>query len=139
MTILLTLHSLNRWLVTLAAIALIVRLIIGLVKKQPFDKTASALTSAFTGLMDVQMLLGLLFFVLDGLGKTGFPLYRWEHVVIMFLAVMVAHMSARWKKKDDAVRTRNTLITVSVSLLLIFIGIIPLGGWTRWWHVTGLF
>jgi hypothetical protein len=139
MTALLTIHSIVRWLVTLAAIALIIRLVIGLVRKQPFDKSATALTSAFSGLMDTQMLLGILFFVLDGLGKTGFPPYRWEHAVTMVLAVIAAHTSARWKKQDDAVRTRNTLISVSVSLLLVFIGIAPLGGWTRWWHITGLF
>jgi len=139
MIAILTIHSIVRWLVTLAAIALIVRLVIGLIRKQPFDKSATALTSAFSGLMDTQMLLGLLFFVLDGLGKTGFPPYRWEHAVTMFLAVGAAHISARWKKKDDAIRTRNTLITVVISLLLVFIGIAPLGGWTRWWHITGLF
>ena len=139
MTILLTIHSINRWLVTLAALAMIVRLIIGLVKKQPFDRSAAALTSAFSGLMDVQLLLGVLFFVLDGLAKTGFPTYRWEHAITMFLAVIVAHAPAIWKKKPDAVRTRNTLIAVSVSLLLVFLGIIPLGGWPRWWHISGLF
>jgi hypothetical protein len=139
MSVLLTIHSINRWLATLAALALIIRLIIGLIKKQPFDKSASTLTSAFSGLMDLQMLLGILFFVLDGLGKTGFPAYRWEHAVTMLLAVIVAHLPAIWKKHADAFRTRNTLIAVSVSLLLVFIGISPLGGWTRWWHITGLF
>jgi hypothetical protein len=139
MTVLLTIHSIVRWLVTLAAIALLARLVIGLAQKQPFDKSATDLTSAFSGLMDTQMLLGILFFVLDGFGKTGFPPYRWEHAVTMFLAVIVAHLPAMWKKKNDAIRTRNTLIAVAVSLLLIFIGIGPLGGWTRWWHVTGLF
>jgi Flp pilus assembly pilin Flp len=139
MTVLLTIHSITRWLVTLTAIALIVRLVIGLIKKQPFDKSARALTGAFSGLMDTQMLLGILFFVLDGLGKTGFPPYRWEHAVTMFLAVVVAHLPAMWKNKSDAVRTRNTLIAVVVSLLLVFTGIGPLGGWTRWWHIRGLF
>jgi hypothetical protein len=139
MIALLTVHSIVRWLVTLAAIALIIRLVLGLAKKQPFDKSATALTGAFSGLMDTQMLLGLLFFILDGLGKTGFPPYRWEHAVTMFLAVIVAHLPAIWKKKDDSIQTRNTLIAVVVSLLLVFIGIGPLGGWTRWWHVTGLF
>ena len=139
MTVLLTIHSIVRWLATLVAIALLVRLVIGLVKKQPFDKTASALTGAFGGLMDTQLLLGLLLFVLDGLGKIGFPPYRWEHAVTMFLAVIVAHLPAMWKKQTDAVRTRNTLIAIAVALLLVFISIRPLGGWTRWWHVTGLF
>jgi len=139
MTVLLTIHSITRWLATLAALALVVRLILGLIKKQPFDQTASALTAAFGGLMDTQLLLGLLLFVLDGLGKTGFPPYRWEHAVTMFLAVIVAHLPSIWKKQTDAVRTRNTLIAVVVSLLLVFAGIHPLGGWTRWWHVAGLF
>ena len=139
MTILLTIHSIVRWLATLVAITLVVRLVIGLAKKQPFDKAANALTGAFGGLMDTQMLLGILFFVLDGFGKTGFPPYRWEHAVTMFLAVIVAHLPAMWKKQDDSVRTRNTLIAVAVSLMLVFIGVGPLGGWTRWWHVTGLF
>jgi Flp pilus assembly pilin Flp len=139
MTVLLTIHSILRWLATLVALALIVRLALGLIKQQPFDKSASALTGAFGGLMDTQMLLGILFFVIDGLGKTGFPPFRWEHAVTMLLAVIVAHLSAMWKKKDDATRTRNTLITVIVSLLLVFAGIRPLGGWMRWWHITGLF
>jgi hypothetical protein len=139
MSILLTIHSINRWLVTLVALALLIRLVIGLVKKQPFDKSAAALTSAFGGLIDLQMLLGVLFFVLDGLAKTGFPPYRWEHAVIMVMAVIAAHIPARFKNSDAAARTRNTLLAVSASLLLIFIGVAPLGGWTRWWHITGLF
>jgi len=139
MTILLTIHSITRWLATLTAIALIARLVIGLIKKQPFDKSARALTGAFGGLMDTQMLLGVMFFILDGLGKTGFPPYRWEHALTMLMAVIVAHLPALWKNKDDATRTRNTLIAVIVSLLLVFAGIRPLGGWTRWWHITGWF
>ncbi len=139
MTVLLTIHSITRWLATLTAIALLVRLAIGLIKKQPFDKSAQTLTGAFGGVMDTQLLLGVLFFVLDGFGKTGFPPYRWEHTITMVLAVIVAHLPAMWKNKDDAIRTRNTLITVVVSLLLVFAGIQPLGGWVRWWHITGLF
>lgn len=139
MTILLTLHSIVRWLVTLAALALIVRLAMGLAQKQPFDKSARILTSSFSGLMDTQMLLGILFLVVDGLGTTGFPRYRIEHAATMVVAVIVAHLPAMWKKADDGIRTRNTLIAVVVSLLIIFIGIAPIGGWPRWWHITGLF
>lgn len=139
MLILLTIHSITRWLVTLTAIALIVRLIIGVVKKRPFDKTTSALTGAFGGLMDLQLLLGVLFLVLDGMGPIGFPGYRLEHAVTMLLAVIVAHLPAMWKKQADTVRMRNTLIAVSVSLLLVFVGVRSLGGWTRWWHITGWF
>ncbi|SRR5258706_12783685 len=139
MMILLTIHSITRWLVTLVAIVLIVRLSIGLIQKRPFDQSASRLTSTFAGLMDVQMLLGVLFLLVSGFGGTGFPVYRWEHAITMFLAVIAAHLPAVWKKATDDVRTRHTLLAVVLSLLLVFLGIVPIGGWTRWWHITGWF
>jgi hypothetical protein len=139
MTVLLTLHSITRWLVTLAALALIIRLVLGLVKKQAFDKGTSTLLSAFNGLMDTQALLGILFFVFSGMGEAGFPRYRWEHAVTMLVATIVAHLPAMWKKKDDSTRTRNTLIAVCFALLLVFLGVSSIGGWTRWWHISGLF
>ena len=139
MTIVLTIHSLIRWIIMLVALALIVRLSIGLVKKQPFDKIAAGLTSAFAGLMDTQMLLGGLFFLVSGFGGMGFPTYRWEHAIVMLLAIVTAHLPRVWKKAEDGVRTRHTLLAVVISLLLVFLGIMPIGGWARWWHITGLF
>jgi hypothetical protein len=141
MLILLTIHSIVRWIITLVALALIVRLAWGLAKKLPFDKTARALTAAFSGLMDAQMLLGILFLLVSGFGLVsgatdGFPRYRWEHAVAMTLAVIVAHLPARWKNAADNIRTRNTLIAVVIALLIVFLGIMPLGGWTRWWNIT---
>ncbi|MEI7845590.1 MAG: hypothetical protein WCK35_07290 [Chloroflexota bacterium] len=139
MTNLLIIHSINRWMVTLVALALVSRFSVGLIRKQAWDKSATILTTVFGGLLDIQLLLGLMMFVLEGLGPKGFPTYRWEHAVTMLLAVIVAHLTSMWKKQIDSVRLRNTLITVLLSLLLIFIGIGPLGGWVRWWHITGLF
>ncbi len=139
MSLLLIIHSITRWLATLVILALLIRLIIGLIRNQPWDKSATIFTSAMGGLLDTQLLLGLLLFVLDGLGKTGFPAFRWEHATTMLLAVILAHLPAMWKKQIDSVRTRNTLIVVFLVLLLIFVGVQPLGGWARWWHVTGLF
>jgi hypothetical protein len=139
MSILLIIHSITRWLAILVALALVIRLVLGMIKKLPFDKNAAALTSAFGGLMDTQLLLGGVFFVADGLTKTGFPLFRWEHSVVMLLAASVAHLPSMWKKKADDVRTRNTLIAVVVCLLLIFAGVSFLDDWTSRWHIFGLF
>ncbi len=136
MIILLTIHSITRWLIVLVALALIARLIVGLVKKQPFDKAARSLTMAFGGLMDTQMLLGILYLLWSGFGEMGFPRYRLEHTLAMVVAVIVAHLPAMWKKAEDGTRTRNTLIAVVVSLLIIFIGVVPIGGWARWWHIS---
>jgi len=135
MNILLTIHSIVRWAITLVAIALIVRLVLGLVQKRAFDKSARVLLASFNGLMDVQLLLGILLLVV-GYSTLGLPRYRLEHAGMMLLAVIVSHIPAAWKKLPDQIRTRNTLIAVIVALLIIFIAIIPIGGWFRWWHIT---
>lgn len=136
MTILLTIHSIVRWAIVLVAIALIVRLVIGLIGKRPFDKTARILTTAFTGLMDTQLLLGLLYLLIIGFSTASWPRYRLEHAGMMIIAVIIAHLPAMWKKASDQKRTRNVLIAVIVSLIFIAIGISPIGGWVRWWHIT---
>lgn len=138
MSTLLIIHSIFRWLAAIAALALIIRLAAGLARRQAFDRTAAALSSAFSGLMDTQMLLGLLLFILGGVAGIGFPAYRVEHALIMLSAVVVSHLPAIWKKAGDPARTRNTLLAVLSSALLIFLGVGPLG-WTRWLHITGLF
>jgi uncharacterized membrane protein YfhO len=97
------------------------------------------LSGAFSGLMDLQAALGVLYFLWNGFAQTGFPAYRWEHAVTMLLAVVAAHLPRMWKNLEDTKRYRNAFLAVLVALLLVFAGIAPIGGWTRWWHITGLF
>lgn len=135
MLIILTIHSIVRWFVVLAAIALIVRLVLGLTRKMPFDKSARILQAAFAGLVDVQVLLGILYLLVDSNNFTSFPRIRLEHGFMMILAMIAAHLPARWKKASDQIRTRNTLIAVIVALVIIFFGVARLGI-GRWSHIT---
>jgi hypothetical protein len=138
MAFLLTLHSILRWILILAALAAIAKLVLGLVKKQEYDKMAGGLVSAFGGLMDTQLLLGLLFFIINGM-DVGFGLrHRWEHLAVMFIAVIVAHLSSMWKKKDSATRQRNTLLAILAALALVVVGVSMLPG-NRWLSIAGLF
>lgn len=137
MLFLLTLHSIVRWLVILAAVAAIVKLVIGLVQKSDYDKMTRGLVSAFAGLMDTQLLLGLLFFVWSGMAGAGFPRHRWEHLVLMTVAVVVAHLPSMWKKAEPQTRLRNTLVAVAGSLVLVIIGVSMLQP-NRWLVIFGL-
>lgn len=138
MTILLTLHSILRWVIVLVALALIIKFALGLIQKQPYDKTARGLVSAFGGLMDTQLLLGTAFFVWSGLAiQGGFALrHRWEHLAMMLVAVIVAHVPAMWKKRDDQTRYRNGLVAILVSILLVVVGVFALPG-NRWLAISG--
>lgn len=138
MVFLLTLHSIVRWALIVVALAALAKFAIGWLRSQPFDRIASALSSAFGGLLDLQLLLGLLYFLITGFGGAGFPRFRWEHFGIMAIAVVVGHLPARWKKLDDTQRHRNALFAVVAALLLIVVGVSLLPG-SRWLHITGLF
>ncbi len=140
MTVLLTLHSITRWLAVFAGLAVLVRFALGLAKKQPYDRLAQTLASAFAGLMDTQLLLGLAFFLWSGAASPGvFSLrYRWEHLAVMLLAILAAHLPAMWKKRSDETRYRNGLIAFAVSILLVVVGVFALPG-NRWLSIAGLF
>ncbi len=140
MIILLTLHSIVRWAIVLVALAAIIKFAAGLIQKSPYDRAASGLAAGFSGLMDTQALLGILFFIINGMAlEGGFALrYRWEHLTIMLIAVVVGHLPSMWKKLDDQKRYRNGLIAILVAILLVVVGVTSLPG-SRWLTVTGLF
>jgi hypothetical protein len=138
MLFLLTLHSILRWLTVIVAVASIVKFSIGWLKNKPFDKMANGLTSAFGGLMDAQLLLGLIFFIWSGLAGMGFPGYRWLHIILMTIAVAVSHLPSMWKKLPDNIRYQNTLFAVVGALVILILGVLVLPG-ARWLHISGLF
>lgn len=138
MLTLLTIHSIVRWLTVLVALGAIIKLTLGLLKKQDYDKMTGGLVSAFGGLMDTQLLLGLMFFLWNGLAGAGFPRQRWEHFAIMLVAVLVAHLPAMWKKAEPQKRLRNTLLAVAGSLVLVVLGVSLLQP-NRWLTIFGLF
>jgi hypothetical protein len=136
--LILGLHSLNRWLIVAVGLAAIVILAIRLANKGSFDGPSRGLTAAFSGLMDLQFLLGLIYFIWNGLALgmlfdfgTPFIRHRWEHLFLMVLAVAAAHLPARWKDKPDQPRLRSSLIAIAASLGLVVVGVLTLGA-ARW-------
>lgn len=128
---LLPLHSYLRWLIVIVAVTVIVKFAIGWLRGGAFKGMDRGLASGFAGLMDLQVLLGLI--ILIGLGGgEGYPMVRIEHGVTMILAAVVGHLPARWKNAADDIRFRNTLFCILGALLLVFVGVMRLpGGWNR--------
>jgi hypothetical protein len=126
MDFLLTIHGELRWLVALVGIIAIIKFAIGWLGNRPYKQIDRALMSGFTIVLDINLLLGLiLLFALPG----GFPRNRLEHAFTMILAIVVAHLSIRWRNADDPARIfRNNLIVVVIALILVFIGVTMLRG-----------
>lgn len=138
MTFVLTVHSILRWATILVAVAALIKFGIGWFGKKPYDTTANRLRVAFSSLMDVQLLLGVIYLIVAGMMGYGWPAYRLEHLGIMVVAVVLAHLTNLGKDKGDGVRNRNGFLFVLASLLVIIIGVSLLPG-GRWFHITGLF
>jgi hypothetical protein len=126
MSALLTIHSYVRWLIVIVAIIAAVKFAIGWLRGGAFKGMDRGLTSGFSGLIDLQVALGLIYLVWNGLAVEGFPAFRIEHAVTMIIAAVVAHLPARWKNVDDKKRFRNSLFIVLDVLIIIFIGVMRL-------------
>jgi hypothetical protein len=126
MDLILTLHGLLRWLVTIAGIIAIIKFAIGWLTKAEYQPIDKRIMSLFTISLDINLLLGLI--LLFGLGG-GFLPDRLEHATTMILAVIVAHLSIIWRNSSNsAVKFRNNLIVVVIALLLVFMGVMRLRG-----------
>jgi hypothetical protein len=132
MSVLLTIHSVVRWLIVIVAVVAAVKFAIGWLRGGTFSSIDQRLASSFSGLIDLQVTLGPILLIWSGLAGAGFPRYRIEHAVIMIIAAVVAHLQVRWKNADDKTRFRNSMFIILDTLIIIFIGVAVLpGGWSR--------
>lgn len=115
-------HSGIRYVVLAAAIAALAYLLYGMATGRPFDKAANALSAAYVGLMDVQVLTGILLYLLI----PSYPALL-GHVVMMLAAVTVAHVANIVNKRREHKTYGVALAGVVVSLVLIIGGIMAIG------------
>ncbi len=123
----LVIHSWVRWIIVVVAVVAVVKFAAGWLLGGRFGGMDRGLASGFSGLLDLQFLLGIILLLLAGLAT-----FRIEHDVAMIVAVLVGHLPMRWKNAPDTERFRNTLIAVVAAVVIIVVGVIPLGGASRW-------
>jgi hypothetical protein len=124
---LLGLHSGVRWLVVLITIVALIKLILGVVQKQSYDKLTQRIMTAFSMLTSLQWLLGIILLIALGIFNNG---QFWSHAGTMTIAVAVSHMHNMWKKSEDSVRYRMSLLVVIAVLVLVVIGVALVNGWS---------
>lgn len=130
MGFILMLHSIVRWLLVLVGMFALVRFLIGWLRKSEFTKMDRGLSAGFSGLMDLQVMLGFVFFFWSGLAGGGFPMFRIEHMIIMLVAAVAGHLPAFMKKAANQFTV--PFFAVIGALILVFIGVAILpGGWSR--------
>lgn len=135
---LLTLHSIVRWLIVLAALASVARALGGLRGGQAWTALDKRLGIIFTSAMDTQLLIGLLLYffyspitlaALRDLGgamsQPGSRFFAVDHLFAMLIAVVLAHIGwARAKKaSSDSAKFRQIAIFFGLAIVLVLLSI----------------
>ncbi len=117
-------HSGVRYLVLLAAVVAIAYLLMAVMQRRPFDKASRTLSGIYTGLLDLQTLLGLI-------NMMVVPFYPQllGHIFVMFAAVFAAHGFVMTNKRKPEGEQTNLapLLGVVVSVGLMALGIMAIG------------
>ncbi len=135
--LLLTTHSLNRWLVIAAALWALLRVWRGRLRGVAWTPSDARAGLAFTTLMNLQLLVGIGLYVaspLPGLlwsdyGQmvrvTGVRFFGLDHPFAMLAAAVVAQVGyARAKRApDDAARFRRAANAYTFALLVVLVNI----------------
>lgn len=116
-------HSGLRYLVLLMGLIAVAYFAYGLATKRPVDKSVRIIGLSFAGLVDTQVLLGII------LLGSGWPFYPalWGHLVMMVAAAVVAHVLLVLNRKRPQPGYLLPLIGVGGALLLILGGIMAIG------------
>ncbi|NLF74815.1 MAG: hypothetical protein GX573_03895 [Chloroflexi bacterium] len=127
-------HSDLRWLLVAVAVLAVIRLVIGWLRREsPYDPISRSLMLLFSIGLDIQVLVGLIYFIWNGIDADYWPRQRFEHLVVMLIAAGVAHLPRRWRSAPAPVRYRNDALTVLAVLVIVFVGVILLPGGTNRW------
>ncbi|MEI9952250.1 MAG: hypothetical protein WDO74_25495 [Pseudomonadota bacterium] len=129
------LHSWNRWLVLASAIATLAVAIQGRAARREWTKTDQRLTRVFVSTLDLQAVLGLLLYVVlspiipktlsefkAAMHVSALRFFAIEHITMMLLALITAHVASAYAKKAPTARARQQRVAwgVALTLLLIF-------------------
>lgn len=137
-TVILSIHSVVRWLVIISAVLAFGRAIAGWLGKKTWSAIDNQLGSFFVSAMDLQMLVGgiLYFFlspitgaVLRNFGSTmqneGLRYFGLVHVLIMIVAMGLAHLGRSLSQKTigDPKKFQRAVLWFGLAIVLILLAI----------------
>lgn len=118
-------HSGLRYIVILVVVLTLIKLLTGLVGNGRWGKLDQVLGAATPIVFDIQLLLGIILWIVQQRWNGALPLASWEHPVTMILAIAVAHVTwSRTKKSsEDMAKFRTAFVGFLVAGLLMGLGV----------------
>lgn len=139
-TLFLVVHNLMRWVVLLATIAAIVMAYSGWFGKRDWLPSGKRWSTIAVIALDIQLLIGLILYLfLSPMGLSAFQqfgmsgvmgsseirFFAVEHIMMMVIAVLIAHVGTILAKRaaNDRARFRAIAISFTIALLVILASI----------------
>lgn len=133
------LHSWVRWGVVLVAVIAAVYLAAGWLRNVAWQKTGQTLLTVFSSLIGLQWLIGLVLLGVWGSLSDFGQRHFYEHLTVMTIALIVAHLHIRWKRDEtmpDKNRYRNGFLLILGVTVLVVVGIAVLPEGIQWRFYT---
>lgn len=137
--VILMLHSVLRWLVLIAAVAVLIYAFRGWLGRRPWQKLDDRLGLIYTSLMDTQLLVGLILYIFLSPRTTAFfangfqasagdrqsLFFAVEHIFTMLVAVVLAHVGRALSRRAvaDAGKHARAALWYGLSVLALLAGI----------------
>jgi hypothetical protein len=123
-------HTIFRWVVLIAAVAALVLAVMSATGSRPWDAVSDRASLFFTIAMDIQLLIGLLVWVVEQRWGGGDNYLSFLHPLLMIAAVGLAHVGRVRADRAQGDRSRGTTAALffSASLVVIVLAI-PFGAW----------
>ncbi|MGW8318571.1 MAG: hypothetical protein ACWGPS_04935 [Candidatus Promineifilaceae bacterium] len=118
MDIIQTIHSIVRWAIVFVGLIALIKFAAGWLATMAYQRFDRILMSSFMGLLDLQLILGIILLIGRGLAA-----FRIEHAVSMIVAIVLVHLSVRWRDKEDRIKFRNNFIVILAALIIIYLGV----------------
>jgi cytochrome c biogenesis factor len=136
-SVLLTFHSLFRWLVVISLLIAIFRAYQGWLANKPFTRFDNALRSATVTIAHIQLVLGISLYCISpvvryflnyfkvAVHERGTRFFGMEHITMMLIAIVLMTIgSAKSKRKaTDQQRFKTLAIWFTIALVIIFASI----------------
>jgi hypothetical protein len=126
-------HNVLRWIVLLAAVFALAYMLRGWLGKRPWTQADMRVGSLFTVAMDVQLLVGILLYVVSPLvqsalrdfgaamGVHELRFFALEHALLMLVAVVLVHIGTSRAKKRASHRPATILYSLALAAMLFAI------------------
>ena len=118
-------HSLVRWFILTFALVGAARAFVSMLSVSgKFTRLDQGLSNAYSGLLHLQALLGLLLIVAALTLQMSVP---WLHPMVMLPAAMLSHQTQRFRSQPDRTRQQRQLAIYLGSLAIVAIGLAVIG------------